>query len=239
VVNDLPVKLALQTAFEAPVPSLPVPGTLTAGNRPELLVVDKVARGVTVLGRYGATPALFGLKVRPSGGAVRVSVRFSIDNASADWWEARAPQHLKNRDPARGRLFLVRSQGATRAAVYLVRRPQDAGGVTRGEARFDLPAEALDEAGLLIVEVQSIDPLPSWARHQLAPFAPIGVQIDAVGLAPVDHDAVPLVHQLSVGGLAPSGAPTLSWRSHVGWRSCVGCHVASGCTCGTACRRYA
>ena len=101
--NELPGRLALQTAFETPVPSLPVPATLTAGNRPELLVVDKMARGVALLGRYGATPALFGLKVCPGAGTVRVSVQFGLDKTSTDWWEARAPEHLTNRDAARGR----------------------------------------------------------------------------------------------------------------------------------------
>jgi len=206
-VNEPPLRLALQTAFETPVPSLPVPGTLTSGNRPELMVVDKVARGVALLGRFGATPALFGLKVRPNGGPVRVCVRFSIDDASVAWWEARAPEHQKDCEGARGRLFLVRSQGVTRAAVFLVPGPQDADGVTRGEVRFDLSADELDEAGLLVVEVQSIDHVPPWARQQLTPFAAIGVRIDAVDLADVDHEAVPLVHQLSVGGVAPARSP--------------------------------
>jgi len=209
-VNELPGRLALQTAFETPVPSLPVPATLTAGNRPELLVVDKMARGVALLGRYGATPALFGLKVCPGAGTVRVSVQFGLDKTSTDWWEARAPEHLTNRDAARGRLFLVRSQGATRAAVYLVRRVQDAEGVTRGEARFDLSADELDEAGLLIVEVQGVDQVPLWAQQQLTPFAPIGVRIESVDLSPVDDHAAPLVHQLSVGGFPSARSPSLA-----------------------------
>ena len=175
--------LSFDTIFDQPVPLLPVPTVLTAGQRPELQVVDRFTRGVAIVGRFALSPSLIGAKVdvdptRP----LRVRVRLSIDKMSEEWWHKRPPEHVTREDTATGRLLVLRSQGETRAACYLAPANDTHGAPATGTVEFDLPAGSVTKEGLLILEAVDAPTLPDWAKPRIMPYGQVGVRIDQLEL---------------------------------------------------------
>lgn len=168
-----------RTAFDRPTPPLEVPAELTSGTAPELTVIDRMVRGEAIIGRFAASPALLGVKVRPTGRPVRVTAHFSVDSMSPDWWEERTSVDGGLPGGGSPRLFLVRSQGRTRGAVLLIRQAADSSVPTPGVACFDLQPDELSADGLFVLEVASIDARrPTWAPA--APLGTVGVRLDLV-----------------------------------------------------------
>jgi hypothetical protein len=189
------------TIHDRPVPPLPVPGSLDRGDDAAFLVVDGIAKGFAVPGRFIRTSALIGLKVEPGTGSgpVRVRARLGVDDLSLTWWEERVPASVQPRTPAAPRLLLVRSQAATRTAV-LLEKPER--GAATADAAFELERAELDADGLLVIEVLSLrDGLPQWAVDALAPAASIGVPLDRVDLIEDADDAVGGASGLTRDGL--------------------------------------
>lgn len=176
--------LSFDTIFDQPAPLLPVPTMLTAGQRPELQVVDRFTRGVAIVGRFALSPSLIGAKVdvddsRP----LRVRVRMSIDKTSEEWWHKRPPEHVTREDGATGRLMILRSQGETRAVCYLAPADDTHGSAAIGTVEFDLPAGSVSRDGLLILEAVDAPALPDWARARIMPYSQVGVRIDQIELS--------------------------------------------------------
>jgi hypothetical protein len=167
------------TAFDRVVEPLALPGELTSGSAPELTTVDGLARGVACIGRFLTSPALFGVKVRPTGRPVRVTVHFCFDSMALGWWEERTPIEGPFRGASTPRLLLVRSQGKARAAVLLIRQAADSGTATAGIVSFDLGPEELTAEGLFVLEVVSIDKgRPAWAPA--VSLGSIGIRLDLI-----------------------------------------------------------
>jgi len=182
----VPGKPRLLTSYDRRVPALELPGTLDRGDLPALQVVDGLARGASLPGRFTRSPALVGIKVRPSGDAVRVTANLTLDNASVKWWADRVPADVQPRTPTAARVLLVRAQGRTRTAVVLD-RPGAAGAGRTVPVSFDVDAAELTAEGLFTLELQDVyDGLPAWAADMIAPHGAVGI-----ALAPVDFAAVP------------------------------------------------
>ncbi|WP_112241485.1 hypothetical protein [Kribbella monticola] len=175
-----------QTAFDiVPVP-LAVPGVLSSGQPSDLVLIDCMSRGVAVIGRFVASPALLGAKVAPSGRPVRVTAHFSFDGMALGWWQEQVAEDVSLREAELPRLLLVRSQGKTRGAVLLNRRGV-ASGVADGVVSFDLGPEELSSAGLFVLEVVSVDHgRPSWAPAASA--GAVGVLVKRVEFTEVDGE---------------------------------------------------
>lgn len=203
-------KPRFDTMFDRAVEPLTLPGELTSGAAPELTVIDRLVRGVGIIGRFAASPAMLGVKVRPTGRPVRVTAHFSIDSMSLDWWEERTPEDVGPRGTSLPRLLLVRSQGKTRGAVQLIRQAVDSGMSTTGVVSFDLQPEELTEEGLFILEVVSIDEnRPAWASA--AALGTVGVRMDVIEFGEV-HGALE-AGLVSTGNLpVDPEAPTLTLR---------------------------
>lgn len=178
--------LNFETIFDEPVPSLPVPCTVTAGQVPELKVVDRFTRGVAIVGRFALSPSLIGLKVQPGTAPVRVRVALSTDKVTDTWWHKRTPDDLTRPDTATGRLFLLRSQGKTRGAIYLAAVSDRPEAHVRGAVEFDLEPGALTEEGLLVLEVIEPHALPTWAQPRVMKYSPVGVRIDSITVQHAD-----------------------------------------------------
>jgi hypothetical protein len=192
-----------QTAYDQAIEPLRLPGELTAGSAAQLSVVDRLARGNAIVGCFVGSPAMLGVKVRPTGRPIRVTVHFSIDNRSLDWWEERVPEELGPRDATTPRLFVVRSQGKTRGAVLLIRQAVDVGAGTGGVVTFDLQPDELSEQGLFVLEVISADhDLPEWAVA--APQGTVGVRVDRIEFGEVVK-AQPDRGRVSTGHLPVNG----------------------------------
>lgn len=175
--------LSFETIFDHPPALLPVPTELTAGQRPELQVVDRFTRGVAIVGRFALSPSLIGAKVdvdpaRP----LRVRVRMSIDKTSEEWWHKRPPEHVTREDTATGRLMLLRSQGETRAVCLLAPARDEFGGPAIGTVEFDLPPGSVTKEGLLILEAIDAPDLPEWAEARVMPYSQVGVRVDRIDL---------------------------------------------------------
>ncbi|HEX6445453.1 MAG TPA: hypothetical protein VF053_10220 [Streptosporangiales bacterium] len=172
------------TEFDRPPARLAVPGAVTTGRRPELRLDDGLTRGDGVVGRFEASPALVAVKLAPVPGDVTVTVRLAADEDTPAWWERRVPESVRPRLPHGPRLLRVRSQGRTRGAVVLARRPWDF--ALRGRARFAfrLTRDELPDDGFLIVEFADVArDLPASLASALAPHAAVGVRLDAVEVA--------------------------------------------------------
>ncbi|MFC6707897.1 hypothetical protein [Flexivirga alba] len=185
--------LSFVTIFDQPVPLLPVPTVLTAGQRPELQVVDRFTRGVAIVGRFALSPSLIGAKVdvdptRP----LRVRVRLSIDKMSEEWWHKRPPEHVTREDTATGRLLVLRSQGETRAVCYLAPANDTHGAPATGTVEFDLPAGSVTKEGLLILEAVDAPTLPDWAESRIMSYGQVGVRIDQLDLLVSGGGAAPV-----------------------------------------------
>lgn len=199
----------IATEFDRPVPRLPVPGTLTSGGRPQLQLVDGLARGDGVIGRFETSPALVAVKLAPVATRVRVTVHLAADEDTASWWERRVPEDVVPRSPHAARLLRVRSQGQTRGAVLLARRVEDFGLRARTRLGFELVPDELPSDGFLIVEVSDVRrPLPDAVADALAPHAAVGVRLDAIELAPVTE---PRADAMSVGGMDGTTAERLGF----------------------------
>ena len=173
----------LLTAYDRRIPAITVPGTLARGDDPALHLVDGLARGVSVLGRFGRSPALFGVEVDPgeAGPAIPVTLTVTLDDVSLTWWQQRAPGAPETADPTAARVLLVRALGKTRSAVVL-----DRGGKGAGRSRpvaFEVDRAEIERAGLLTVELVDASPsLPVWAARSVEPYGVIGVVVTGLAL---------------------------------------------------------
>lgn len=175
--------LHFETIFDHPVALLPVPTELTAGQRPELQVVDRFTRGVAIVGRFALSPSLIGAKVDVDDSKpLRVRARLSIDKTSEDWWHKRPPEHVTREETATGRLLMLRSQGETRAVCYLAPADDAHGSPAIGMVEFDLPPGSVTKEGLLILEALDAPALPDWAQERIMPYSQVGVRIDRIEL---------------------------------------------------------
>jgi hypothetical protein len=223
--------LRFTTEFDGPDTSGPVPVTVGSGQHEALRVVDNVQRRIALLGRCEGSPALVGLKVadpRP----LRVTVELFADRATAGMWTKFGPSGGA-RYHFGPRLLIVRSQGATRAAVMVARSAGQFEFDARTTVTFDLPPNEVDAGGLLIVELAEAA-APDWAYGRLAAMPAIGIGIDNIGVRPVGGDpapatvAVPPRHIAALGGgFIPIGPGTLagdrtSWRLRAGVLGVVG-----------------
>jgi hypothetical protein len=178
------------TEFDRPAARLAVPGAVTSGRRSELRLDDGLTRGDGVVGRFDASPALVAVKLAPVRSDVTVTVRLVADEDTAAWWERRVPESVQPRSPHEPRLLRVRSQGRTRGAVVLARRPWDF--ALRGRVRFAfrLTPDELPDDGILIVELADVTrDLPASLATTLAPHAAVGVRLDAIEAAEADAAA--------------------------------------------------
>jgi hypothetical protein len=170
------------TAYDRRVPELSGP-VLSRGDDPALQVVDGLARGASLPGRFTRSPGLIGIKTGAVAGAafgtVPVTVTFTLDDASLAWWNDRVPASVEPRTPEAARVLLIRSQGKTRTAVVVDRAGK--GPARHVTASFELDCAELDGNGLLVLEFT--DPaLPSWAASAAAPSALVGIAITSVAL---------------------------------------------------------
>lgn len=178
--------LAFDTIFDEPSPSLEVPCVLDGGQRPEVKVVDRFTRGIAVVGRFALEPALLGLKVTPGDAPVRVRVQVSVDSTTDTWWHKRTPADTTRGPEATARMFLLRSQARTRAAIALGAPDMRPDGAVRAQVEFDLEPGAVHPDGLLILEAVQLSTLPDWAATRVMPYSPVGVRIDKVWLDEAD-----------------------------------------------------
>jgi hypothetical protein len=216
--------LRLTTDFDGPDMCAPVPVSVGSGQHEALRVTDNVQRRIERLGRCEGSPALVGLKVAPDTRPWRVTVDLFADRTSAGMWTNFGPSD-DARDHFGPRLLIVRSQGVTRAAVMVARGAGQFEFDARVRITYDLPANAVDADGLLIVELAEAA-LPDWARGRLAAMPAIGIGIDNIGVRPVGGDPLPADVWMPPsaaaavgGGLVPVGPSTLagdrtSWRLH-------------------------
>jgi hypothetical protein len=176
-----------QTAFDRVVEPLALPGRVSSGEAPELTTVDQLVRGTAVIGRFIASPGLLGVKVRPTGRPVRVTVHFRYDSMSLEWWEERITTPGVVRGAGAPRLLVVRSQGRTRGAALLVRPAADFRRAATGVVSFDLQPEELTAEGLFILEMDSADlDRPEWAPA--VPSGSVGIMMEAIEFAEVHGD---------------------------------------------------
>lgn len=174
------------TAFDHPVPPLPVPGVLPSGAHPAFRVFDGVARGRKGVGRINATYGLVAAKVGSGGRATRVTLSMRLDAQSDVWWQNRVAEEDRRKAPTgvatSPRLLLVFAQGALRSALLLARRETTLSGPVTGSATFALGPDEVAEDGLLVIEVVDAGSalgghLPSWAERSLAPVGAVGIAI--------------------------------------------------------------
>lgn len=176
-----------QTAFDPVIEPLALPGELRSGAAAELTTVDQMVRGNAVIGRFSASPALLGVKVRPTGRPVRVTAHFRFDSMSLDWWEQRVTTPGPIRGAGAPRLLLVRAQGKTRGAALLIRPAVDFRRAATGVVCFDLRPEELTAEGLFVFEMLSIDTgRPAWAPA--VPAGSVGIMMDVIEFAEVEGD---------------------------------------------------
>lgn len=180
--------LSFGTIFDEPSPTLDVPCVLSGGQQPEVKVVDRFTRGVDIVGRFALEPSLLGLKVDPGENRVRVRVQLSVDATTDEWWDRRTPMDTTRPEKATARLFLLRSQARTRAAVVLAAADMAPDGPARSQVEFDLEPGAVNADGLLILEAIQPAELPVWAADRVMPYAPVGVRVDKIWLTEVDAD---------------------------------------------------
>jgi hypothetical protein len=224
--------LRFTTEFDGPDTSAPVPVTVGSGQHEALRVVDNVQRRIARLGRCEGSPALVGLKIAPDPRPLRVTVEVFADRATASMWTKFGPSG-GTRCHLGPRLLIVRSQGATRAAVMLARSAGQFEFDAHTTVTFDLPANGVDAGGLLVVELAEAA-VPDWAYGRLAPMPAIGIGIDKIAVRPVSGDpapatvAMPPRHIAALGGgFIPIGPGTLagdrtSWRLRAGVLGAVG-----------------
>lgn len=190
------------TEFDRPTPRLPLPGSVTSGTQPELQLVDGLTRGDKVVGRFETSPGLFAVKLAPAREPLRVTVRLAADVDTAAWWEQRVPEHVEPRAPYGPRLLAVRSQGETRGAVLLARKPEDFDWRAKARFSFELSPDELPDDGFLVLEATDVvAAAPSWAT-QVAGHGAVGVRVDTVEVTPVAELARPVHPGLSLDGSA-------------------------------------
>ncbi|MGA8112722.1 MAG: hypothetical protein WCA46_03555 [Actinocatenispora sp.] len=193
--------LTFSTDLDRTVPPLPLPTTVRNGGDRSLSIADGFVRGTRIVGRFSADPGLIGLKVAAAGRPLRVTVEIRADAETASWWQHRVPDRVKPRNPHGPRLLLVRSQGVTRTAVLLARRPGAFALDARATAQFDLPAEDVPDDGLLIIEFAD-----AGAALGLGDLLPqrgaVGVRINSI-----------TVQERPLAGRPPSrsGQPAMVW----------------------------
>jgi len=178
--------LRFTTEFDAAdtCPKLPI--NVVTGQHAAVRVADNVQRRPERLGRCEGSPALVGLKLTPDVNPLRVTVTLRADRTTAGTWDRSGPSDHRG-DHFGPRLLLVRSQGATRAAVMIARGANQFEFDARPIITYDLPPNAVDADGLLIVELAEA-PLPAWASDRLTAMPAVGVGIDKIAVRPIDGD---------------------------------------------------
>jgi hypothetical protein len=191
------VSVHFATAEDQPVPVLELPATIDNGSEPALFVMDGFVRGLGIVGRFGASPGLIGIKVATGGlrdpdssarrsGAdsgprpLRITLTLRADGETAQWWEHRVKESVRPRLPHGPRVVLVRSQGATRGAALFARRPGAFSFLSTSTVSFDLAPEEVPDDGLLIIELA--DP-PERLTDQMAPSPAVGIRLDSIEIA--------------------------------------------------------
>ncbi len=190
-----------QTDFDRPTPVQTVPVKITTGLADgPVPIVDGLNRGDRIIGRFELSPGLVALKVAAGGAPIRVTVRIGADAATAAFARQHTPDSAPS--PYATRLIVVRSQGQTRGAVMLGRRPSDFTFQSTAVVSFDLAAEDVTDDGLLIVEL---------AEGVPGSYAACGLRLDAIELAPAgpapQSAGLLTAAQLIERGLASTGVP--------------------------------
>jgi hypothetical protein len=166
------------TAYDEARPTLELPVEVTSGRDDGLAIVDQVIRGTAIVGRVTGSFGAVALKVRGTGGPVRVTVGIRLDDLSTRWWsdQVRPPRQT----PERPRLVLIRAQGDIKGAALLARRQgwRRAGGVSV-DVGFDLTADELDRDGLLVLELAETA-RPAWTDGRVSPQSALGLRIDRI-----------------------------------------------------------
>src|SRR5690242_11574953 len=93
-----PATNAFATQFDLPAPALEPPSDLASGVDPALRIVDGFVRGVGIVGRFGASPAMLAMKVASAGRPVRVTALVRLDGTAVRWWDRRVPASTPGRD---------------------------------------------------------------------------------------------------------------------------------------------
>jgi hypothetical protein len=193
------------TVHDTAADAVPAPVTVAAGDHPAVRVLDNVRRTEHGLGRCEGSPALVGLKVAADQ-RVRVTVRLRAGKQAAEWWNLYASPQIDRRHTYQPRLLVVRSQGETRAAVVVARRPGAFAYDWSATVAFDLPPTALDEDGLLVVELAESEASP-------VPQAAIGVAITSVKVTSAAQPMPPSVTASPVAApIATVDPGTGPWR---------------------------
>jgi hypothetical protein len=199
----------IETEFDQPAVPVTVPAKISAGFGDKVRIVDGVLRSERAVGRVSMSPALVGIKLIGGGRPLRVTIRLALDNASANYLNGRNQLPAATITPYDTRELVIRSQGVTRGAVVLGRRPSDFTFATSATFGFDLGPDEVDDDGLLIIEL---------AEVVRGSFAAMGVRFDTIEIVPAPAAApaptgVVRAGQLVARGLASTGVPAVKERA--------------------------
>lgn len=167
-----------RTDFDEPASPAGLPLMLSSGMNPAVTILDQMVRGNGIVGRVIGDSGAIALKIRGTGGPVRVTVSIGLDEMGTRWWADRVrPSRLAAELP---RLVVLRVQGHIRGGVVLARR-QGWRGAASAEATlsFDLAAGELQDDGMLIVEVSEAAH-PPWTDGRLCVRSAIGLRINRI-----------------------------------------------------------
>lgn len=167
-----------RTDFDEPAVPAGLPMVLTSGMNPAVTILDQMARGTGIVGRVMGDSGAIALKIRGTGGPMRITVSIGLDEVGTRWWADRVrPSRLAAELP---RLIALRVQGRVRGGAVLARR-QGWRGAAGAEAAlsFDLAAGELQDDGLLIVEVSDAAH-PAWTDGRLSIRSAIGLRINRI-----------------------------------------------------------
>ncbi|WP_051209075.1 hypothetical protein [Propionicicella superfundia] len=199
------------TVFDNPAEPLELPGRVESGQDPSLVVVDGFARGQAVVGRAVRGRILLGIKTGGTQRDLIVTAELMIDVQTHRWYAERHPdaEMLDSRGP---RCIRVRCHDAIVAGVVLV------GERTRQTITFRVPAAAVDDGSLLLIEFSdAAEGEPGATTDPLC-----GVCITAIDFAEsreaseervgaITYDDRVLVPGTPLMGVAPGGS-TLRFR---------------------------
>jgi len=198
--------LHLGTEFDEPTHALALPGSVSRGNHPALVLLDGASRAPKRLSRVVRRTALLALKIDRPTGPIRVSVALMLDAISTEVW-----RHISRVEPeempdetGRHRLVEVSIQGLPRAVLLLGSRPGADRDSTKQRVSAHLQPEEIGESGLLAVDFKLPDHLPAWAREGLLEEPVAGVCVNRVLVEPLAGHVAP--------SLSTSVAPQRRWH---------------------------
>ena len=173
-----------RTDFDEPTVPAELPMELSTGMSTTVTIADQLVRGRGIIGRITGDFGAVAVKVRGTGGPVRVTVSIGLDEVSTRWWADRV--RPSRTTPELPRLVAVRSQGRIRGGAVLARR-QGWRGAASAEATiaFDLAEGELSADGLLMVELGETPP-PEWAAGRLSTRPVVGLRINSIGVRAAD-----------------------------------------------------